>query len=512
VAKTIIILPKNKMKKIIFYIAALVVLSVTWMGCKRDSDYIQIAVSPYISNFDLRHLFKGTDLILTTENLSGANFIKGIIISDHTGGNIPAGLLIVQNSRIAGNAIDSLRGIAINIGAEATKYVPGDSVHVNILGSTLKNVDGILELTGVAPTNVEKKASGKKIIIRAVNTGALTSRPGFYESTLITISKAKIDPASVTGINRSYLVNDGFGSALINTEPTAAFGDQKPTFADITGIVFNTPTVPRLWPRTANDIYPLAEIIPSALIVTGYLTDPSGSDANYEYIQFKATRDIDFAVTPFSVVTCNNAGILAAPATGWAFGDVRTYKININSGTVKKGQFCYVGANKRIWGSTSTDISNAVWIASKQYSTVNGDDFGTATANLLANSGNVAGVAVFAGLTVTANSVPLDVIMYGGNGTVYSAGPPEVGYRITNTDQYSTIQNRATVLFYGAGSNKNKFGLPSTTGMFTMLSGVYNAKEGTWPTGRTAKFITLTDKSPLSTIEEAPGFTTIVDK
>lgn len=506
------------MKKIIFYIAALVVVCITWMGCKRDSDYIKVSVSPYISNFDLRHLFKGADLVLNSENLGGATYIKGVVVSDHSGGNVPAGLLIVQNSRVAGNAIDSLRGIAINIGTEATKYLPGDSVHINILGATLKKADGILELTSVAPANIEKKASGKKIILRAVNAGALTSRPEFYESTLITISKGKMDPGpAASDVNAgNKTINDGFGTAVVHTETAAAFANQKPApFADITGIVFNTASGAQLWPRTANDIYPLAEIIPSALIITGYLTDPSGTagpDGNNEYIQFKATHDIDFALTPFSVVTCNNAGILAAPTTGWAFGGVRTYKFNINSGTVKKGQFCYVGGNKVIWGDGSKDISNAVWIASKQYSTFDGDDFGSKTSNLLANSGNVAGVAVFAGLTVTGNSVPLDVIMYGGNGTVYSAGPPEVGYRITNTDQYSTIQNRLTVPFYGAGTNKNKFGFPTTTGMFTMLSGVYNAKEGTWPTGRTAKFITLTISSPLSAIEEATGFTTIVDK
>jgi hypothetical protein len=191
---------------------------------------------------------------------------------------------------------------------------------------------------------------------------------------------------------------------------------------------------------------------------------------------------------------------------------VRTYKFNINSGTVKKGQFCYVGGNKVIWGGGTTDISNAVWIASKEYSTVNGDDFGTATGNLLANSGNVAGVAVFAGLTVTGTSVPLDVVMYGGNGLVYSAGPPAVGYRITNNDQYSTVQDDVIYPFYGVGPNIKKFGLPSPAGTFTMLGGIYNAKEGTWPTGRTAKFIVLTNTSPLAAIEEAAGFTTIVDK
>ncbi len=38
-------------------------------------------------------------------------------------------------------------------------------------------------------------------------------------------------------------------------------------------------------------------------VVTG-----SGNDADYEYIQFMATQDIDFEKTPMAVVTTNNAG------------------------------------------------------------------------------------------------------------------------------------------------------------------------------------------------------------
>ncbi|MFC3563372.1 DUF5689 domain-containing protein [Pedobacter jamesrossensis] len=501
------------MKKIIFYISALVVICSTWMSCKRDTDYVGVTVSPYISNFDLRKLFKGADLLLNEENLGGANFIKGIVVSNQTGGNVPAGLLLVQNSRIAGNGIDSLRGIAFSVGTEAAKYVPGDSVHVRITGSTLKRVNGTLQIAGVTAAGIEKKASGRKIILRAVNTAELTKRPSFYESTLITISKGKMSPTPITGDTYSgnKTINDGFGTAIIHTESTASFATQEATpFADYTGIVATTSTGVQLLPRTADDIFALPEIKPSALIITGYLVDPTGSDANYEYIQFKATRDIDFAATPFSIVACNNAGILAAPATGWALGGVRTYKFTIKTGSIKKGQFCYVGGNKVIWGSGSTNISSAAWIASKQYSTLDGDDFGTATTNLLANSGNVAGIAVFEGTTVTGNSIPLDVIMYGGNGAVYAAGPPEVGYRITNTDKYSTIQNRKTVAFYGAGTNTNKFAFPATSA-FTMLGGVYDASTGIWSTGRTATNITLTSTSPLTAIEQPAGFTTIVN-
>ncbi|WP_316829538.1 DUF5689 domain-containing protein [Pedobacter aquatilis] len=502
------------MKKTILYIGAIIFICGTWMGCKRETDYIGVSVSPYISNFDLRKLFKNADLTLNNENLGGADFVKGVVISNQAGANIPAGLVILQNSRIAGNGIDSLRGIAINIGADASKYIPGDSIHVRVTGSTLKRVNGILQLTGVTASAIEKKASGRAIITRAVNSASLNSRPDFYESTLITISKGNVDPVptSTEKVVGNKTINDGYGSATVHTETTATFANETLTpFADFTGIATRTTTGIQLWPRTYDDIFPLAVIKPSALIITGYLTDPSGSDANYEYIQFKATRDIDFAVTPFSVVTCNNAGILVAPATGWALGDVRTYKFNITSGTVKKGQFCYVGGNKNIWGSGSTDISAAVWISSTQYSTVNSVSFGTATSNLLANSGNVAGVAVFDGINVDGNSIPLDVIMYGGNGAVYAAGPPEAGYRITNTDKYSTIQNRKAVAFYGAGTNTSKFGFPTTAGAFTMLGGVYDAKTGLWSTGRTAQFITLTATSPLSTIETATGFTTLVN-
>ncbi|MCZ4223087.1 DUF5689 domain-containing protein [Pedobacter rhodius] len=502
------------MKKIILYIGTLIFICGTWMGCKRETDYIGVTVSPYISNFDLRKLFKNADVTLNNENLGGADFVKGVVISNQAGGNLPAGLLILQNSRIAGNGIDSLRGIAINLGTDAAKYIPGDSVHVRITGSTLKRINGILQLTGVAASNIEKKASGRNIITRAVNSASLAGRPEFYESTLITISKGNVEPVPASGesVAGNKVINDGYGSTTVHTETSAAFANQELTpFADFTGIVFKTATGLQLWPRTFDDIFPLAVIKPSALVITGYLTDPNGADNNYEYIQFKATRDIDFAVTPFSVVTCNNAGILAAPATGWALGGVRTYKINITTGTVKKGQFCYVGGNKNIWGSGSTNISSAVWISSTQYSTVNSMDFGTATANLLANSGNVAGVAVFDGIKVDGNSIPLDVIMYGGNGAVYAAGPPEAGYRITNTDKYSTIQNRKAVAFYGAGTNTSKFAFPSNAGNFTMLGGVYDTKTGLWSTGRTAQFITLTATSPLSTIETATGFTTIVN-
>jgi hypothetical protein len=94
----------------------------------------------------------------------------------------------------------------------------------------------------------------------------------------------------------------------------------------------------------------------------------------------------------------------------------------------------------------------------KLYASEAGDGFGTSTTNLLANSGNAAGIALFDRTDVDEESVPIDVIFYGGGGSVFTAGPPPRGYRITNTDYYD-VQNPSTLEeqpFYAQGSNTTK--------------------------------------------------------
>ena len=494
-----------------FRIYILALLGLGLMSCEKNTE-AEGTPSPIIALVDVKALYKGNDVTLTMQNMGGAKQIVGVVISDPASGNSPAGMLIVQNRRR-----NALRGLAFELGAAAAKYQPGDSVMIQVAGAVLSKVNGSMHVKGLTEAAVTKIASGKEVRTNAVNSGTLLANPDAYESTLVTISKALVEPAVEAGATYAgdKTINDGFGKLTLHTETGAAFASSSlPASANFTGIPFisgsGTAATVQIWPRSLNDAFPLAVTKPSPIIVTGYLTDPSGSDANNEYMQFMATQDIDFSITNFAVVTCNNAGTNPAPVNGWANGLARTYKINLISGVVKKGQFFYVGGNKNIWGAGTTDISNANWISSTQYSTVDGADFGTATGNLLANSGNVAGIAVFAGTTVNANSVPLDVIMYGGNGTVYSAGPPEVGYRITNTDYYSTINplDRSAQNFYGSGTNTTKLVLPAT-GNFTKLGGVYDAITGRWVAGRTVTSVPLTATSPLATIESGEGFTQV---
>lgn len=511
------------------------IVATTILSCKKDGDYISGTISPFISNFDLKKSYKGTDLMLTSEVMEGASSIKGVVISDFSSGNTPAGLVILQNSRIVGNGIDSVRGIAFNIGADAAKFATGDSLHIKVEGGILKRINGVLQITGVPATAINKVASGRAIKVPIVSSAQLMASPYIYENTLITMSNTVLEPEPAKGdmFAGNKTINDSFGKVTLHTETSANFANvQLPPSANFTGVVYyDEQTKPQLWIRNIDDSFELALIKPSPMIITGYLPNPGGPEAHAtnganEYIQFLATRDIDFAITPFSVVTNNNAGATTNPVNGWATGGARTYKFNLTSGTVKKGDFFYVGGNnKLIWGipkttnpAKSTDISNAKWITSVNYAAVDGAGFGAKLTNLLANSGNPAGIAVFEGITVTATSVPLDVIMYGGgnfnSGMVYSAGPPEVGYRITNTDFYSTINaaTRKAQPFYAGGSNTIRLGfqieqIPDDGGGFVRLGGVYKPLTGRWTVGRSLKNIPMSLNSQLSDIETGEGIT-----
>ncbi|CAH0150680.1 hypothetical protein SRABI27_03323 [Pedobacter sp. Bi27] len=527
------------MKNTLKYINAFAVIAcILIVGCDKQKDeFVLGTISPFISNFDLKKSYKETDLVLNTTVMKGANSIKGVVISDFVAGNTPKNLLVVQNSRIVGNGIDSVRGIAINIGADAAKYTVGDSVHIKVEGGILKRVDGVLQIEGVNSTAVNKIASGKNIKVPIVNIANLIAQPLVYENTLVTVSNAVVEPEPVQGdtFSGDKTINDGFGKAKLHTEATANFsGNQLPSAANFTGVAYfktqnNQPQL-SLWVRNANDIFALPLVKPSPIIISGYLTNPGGSEAvtsgtqkgAYEYVQLLVTKDIDFSVTPYSLVTTNNAGSAnPAPANGWATGGVRTYKINITSGTAKKGDFIYVGGySKLIWGFGSTNISSANWVAAVDYANNDGANFGTKNTNLLANSGNVAGIALFEGTTVNASTMPVDVIMYGGgnpnSGNVYAAGPPELGYRITNTDYYTTINpsSRLQQNFFAAGSNTNRLGFQveqtgTSGGGFIQLGGVYITSTGRWEKGRLLTNIVMSTTATISDLQTGAGVTVL---
>jgi hypothetical protein len=525
------------MKKILLNCLIMVMALAVMTGCQKDADkYILGAPSGYIANLDLRKIWQGEDVTLTKENMNSAMFSRGIVISDHAGNNLPAGLLVIQNERTAGNGIDSLRGIAINIGADAAKYVPGDSVHVNIEGGVLSRTTGILTVNGKTGADVKKIASGRRIIIASGTVNQVLLFPDRYECTQVRLLTSTFIPALAPAetLKGDKSLNDGSGTLTLHTEANATFANQVPPFsANYRGIIFNKLVNGKLVPQhrlsTANNIRTQAANadVPE-IIITGFLNDPSGTDTNAEYIQCRATKDIDFAVTPFSVTTTNNAGTtlpLGAPANGWATGTAKTYKIEIKTGTVTKGQFFYVGnSTKVINGPGSTVMSTSKFLPGTAYNATSPkfdaavNVTGSSTTNLLANSGNAFGIAIFRGLVVKSTSVPIDVVFVHNGGALYEEGLAPtygIGYRIGNTDLYRTTypdenDNDVPQPYFLAGENQKRFFYQPSAGtadvneqgyFFMLGNGIFDTTYQKWVKARSYYHIKLEKTSTAASIE-----------
>ncbi|WP_341841424.1 DUF5689 domain-containing protein [Chitinophaga caseinilytica] len=496
------------MKKIALY--TMMLIAAGFWGCVKDDTYPGAKLSPYIAIYDIRAMYKGQDLQLNAENMFGAHSLRCLVVSDHRAGNMPDGMLVVQDSsRLA------QRGIAIPVGAAAAQYEAGDSVVIPVSGATLTKRDGIFQLAGVSAAGIQVISKNNPLPINRVTTNKIIANPEVYQSTLCMIVKGGFDPLPGPGdvLSGNKLLNDGFGDIPLLTDPESDLANvQMPVLANFRSLIWMKPGtggdfVPELRVRKADDITTLSSTVEIApIVITGFLADPAGStDNNYEYIQLMATRDIDFAVTKYSLVTTNNAGAstpTGIPQNGWATGGLRTYKFNLTSGTVSKGEFFYVGCStKLINGTGSTSISNAKWIRSFNYGSTAGDDFGQKTGNLLANSGNASGMAVFEGTVVTKESRPVDVVMVGQNGQILSEGANQIGYRITNTDWYDVINpiSLASQPFFRSGTNT--LSVSYVAGVFIKLGGEYSPALGRWMKARIQINTKLTTESQLVDIE-----------
>jgi hypothetical protein len=517
-------------------------IAVAISGCNKDK-YNYPGGTPYdiISVLDVRPLYKGQDVILSKENMYGATKLGVVVISDHTGKNIPAGLLVVQDNR----RLATVRGISIELGAAAANYHPGDSLVIDVAGSTLTRKNGLLMITGL--TEADFTAAGKgAVAINTITTTQLSAHPDYYESSLCIINKSSFNPAPKPGevIGGTKVINDGFGDCVLYTDPGTSYAQNAPFgLGAYVGIPFSTADGPVEYrTRNVNDIIDMGSSA-QELLITGFMPDPKGGDGGSEYVQMLATKDIDFVATPYSIIFCNNAGAsnTATPLTaGWASGGLRTIKWNITSGDVKKGQFFYFGFQKRgINGSADTDtFPPTTNFYQKFYNnadkSTNAGDGGLAKPSAFsntgpwANSGNTCGVAIFQGTTVTEKSVPEDVLFVATGGTVDVYNPlktPILGYRITNNDwysMYSVIIDSNTYkpvivpyLHYRSPGNATSmaYATPADIGYYSMMGGIYNITLGRWTTARKQLIVELPQKTgkTVDVIEKAPSVTQLVE-
>jgi hypothetical protein len=122
------------------------------------------------------------------------------------------------------------------------------------------------------------------------------------------------------------------------------------------------------------------------LLISEILANPAGTDSPFEFVELVATRTINFASTPYSVVVCNNG---AATTAGWVAGGNLSYGFQINTGTVNAGDVVYVGGSSMVATGTILRAINT--------GTTIGDGFGNFnTGGVVGNGGgNADGVAVF---------------------------------------------------------------------------------------------------------------------
>jgi len=534
----------------------LTIIAVAINSCAKDTyeNYPGGVASDIISILDVRPLYKGKDVTFTKEMLYGGTKLAAVVISDHTEKNLPAGLLVVQDSR----RLDTLRGISIDLGTGAAKYHPGDSVIIDISHGMLTRKNGILTITGVVDSNVTTKGKGT-VAINAITVAQLQANPDNYESSLCIINKSSFNPALKTGetIGGTKMINDGFGDLSLYTDPGVSYANKAPyALGAYVGIPFRTAEGGvQLRTRDGDDIVNMGSSA-QELLITGFQSDPKGGDGGYEYVQMLATKDINFTTTPYSIVFCNNAGT-ASSATpldaGWATGGQRTIKWNITSGSVQKGKFFYFGfQGKKINGSGGTYSfpATANWYQKTFLTSGNNAVTGSTLPNLgdggvvhpseystsgpWANSGNSCGVAIFQGTTITEASVPEDVLFVasGGAAAIYDATKfPVLGYRICNNDwyfMYSISIDQTTYkpvitpyLHYRSSGNTTNMPYPvndkyptaaTDAGLYNMMGGVYNITLGRWTTARKQVVVELVQTTAtIDTLERHPAVTKLVE-
>jgi hypothetical protein len=255
-------------------------------------------------------------------------------------------------------------------------------------------------------------------------------------------------------------------------------------------------------------------------VITGYMADPKGTDSpvigavagggfvhtgGYEYVQFLALKDIDFTVDQYCLVTTYVTSQTDPGDKGWAAGkdgNTKTYQININQGSVSKGEFFYVGGLSRLINSYPTSGTNAMvpvtaakWpIAVDYYTQAGADGNGAARAanGILHNWTNgtplthpaADGIAVFRGMSITENSIPMDAIFYGSSLT-------KLVFQVPTNDHYSRLDVQGTPQsYFGQGDNTWLVSTPppgNDDGWYCALGGEVNALE--WVTPRTGSYI-----------------------
>lgn len=240
------------MQKRISYILCFVVAVFFIMGCNKDT--FEPDVDRFISIAELRNMYKGTPVTISSDESGVHTFISGIVISDGTQGNNPNGKIIIQNY-----SNRALGGIALSLDGQSARYLVGDSVIVKAEGATLDRQDGMLQLSGLSIKTVGRISAANTPLLNT-NTGGLkeiVDHMDQYECTLVKIENVAlldVQRGQTLG-NKNVEMTDGAASIWLKTSDQAAFAAKEvPIEGSFTGIVYYSEArIPFLSIRSSSD-------------------------------------------------------------------------------------------------------------------------------------------------------------------------------------------------------------------------------------------------------------------
>ncbi len=203
-------------------IAATLLLS----GCfKEDVNEALGTNNPEISIYALRNTFKGQEMILEANTLTNANHIRGLVVSNHAGKNIPSNCIAIQNEWRG-----QLRGIMLEVN-DVDRYRLGDSIDVWIDGLKLAQKNGILTLSGLNHNNTYIINRNNPVKATPVSIASLSNKYDDYESTYVEVTSDLVeDPAPDAQIRGSRPVaDDKENRVYITVTEQATFGNESIT-------------------------------------------------------------------------------------------------------------------------------------------------------------------------------------------------------------------------------------------------------------------------------------------
>lgn len=219
------------------------------------------------------------------------------------------------------------------------------------------------------------------------------------------------------------------------------------------------------------------------LVISEVYINPAGTDSCKEFVELIATKNINFSLTPYTIIVNNNG---AATINGWVAGGSLSYAFEVNTGSVSTGDVVYVG------GSCMAPTNNQIKVLNVKYV---GGSGGIGTANaagVFGNGGaNADGIAVFSGAvsTITNNTVPTDALFWGtGIGTA-SVNAGIDGYQLPVNDLYS-----------GGKLNSSSFITTDPIADIITAIGIFNTTTNTWSTPRTFSLTPTTGPSSITAL------------